>query len=261
MAKTSLLWLVQSNLSTGTTKMNSYWYTITYREIWEDPDQDWREDELIHFKRDILNETLDRYDLENLVKDISQDFTENHDGWESTWPVHFEIFRELEDERKNIIGERESVGVFTVDLERSTEFEITPFDKEREPKRLAQLDSRERWAIDLIDNFEFTRVSDGEDIEVWWCRNPNDFNCSFYLTETPAGISIVGDIRDHFSSYPRYGIEFFSRQKPCKSGYGYMREKLLGLNRDDPDKDYFPLMMLHYACKRIVEIRKEIENV
>lgn len=54
------------------------------------------------------------YELETLADDAAEDLFDNHDGWESHWPLKLELF---------IDGE--SVGVFEVELEHVPHFSST----------------------------------------------------------------------------------------------------------------------------------------
>lgn len=58
-----------------------------------------------------IDELTSEWELECLSQDAALDYFDNHDGWESEWPLDIELF---------IDGE--SVGVFAVEMEHVPRF-------------------------------------------------------------------------------------------------------------------------------------------
>lgn len=53
-----------------------------------------------------IDESTDEWYLESLAQDAALDYFENHDGWESSWPMDIELF-----------ADGKSVGIFAVEME------------------------------------------------------------------------------------------------------------------------------------------------
>lgn len=58
-----------------------------------------------------IDESTDEWYLESLAQDAALDYFENHDGWESSWPMDIELF-----------ADGKSVGIFAVEMEQVPRF-------------------------------------------------------------------------------------------------------------------------------------------
>ncbi|CAH3957884.1 hypothetical protein AAHD50_00895 [Enterobacter hormaechei] len=58
-----------------------------------------------------IDELTSEWEFESLAQDAALDYFDNHDGWESDWPLDIELF---------IDGE--SIGVFAVEMEHVPRF-------------------------------------------------------------------------------------------------------------------------------------------
>lgn len=59
----------------------------------------------------IIDEGTADWYLESLAQDAGLDYFENHDGWESSWPMEIELF-----------VDEKSVGTFLVEMEQVPRF-------------------------------------------------------------------------------------------------------------------------------------------
>ncbi|ELT3494778.1 hypothetical protein R8002_003579 [Citrobacter freundii] len=59
----------------------------------------------------VVDEHADDFEYELIVQDAAEDYWENHDGWESHWPLNIELF-----------VDGVSVGVFEVVMEMEPTF-------------------------------------------------------------------------------------------------------------------------------------------
>jgi len=53
-----------------------------------------------------VDEDADDWEYEQIAQDAAEDYWDNHDGWESHWPLNIELFIDAK-----------SVGVFEVEME------------------------------------------------------------------------------------------------------------------------------------------------
>lgn len=227
------------------------------------PEEDWR-DILYTIPNFRASWNEEFADTKYAAEQAGENYFHEHDGWEDRWPLIIRLYGTKNDE---VV---EDLGAWELDLHycdcgecNSVDISARKVDPEKEESKAAKerefaRKNAEEWA----EKFEYTRVAEGEEVEVWRCGLPNSANMSFFLTDTPWGISMVGDYIPRFTSHFRYGISFFATVKPQDNCRGYMEEKIrTGIDPKNPTESYGPLWMLHYVCKKIVEKRKELDNV
>ncbi len=207
---------------------------------------------------------LDPWDAEELGKEIAEDYMRNHDGWEDTWPVNFEIYgpfckeeaEDLESLREEPKSSLTRIRVKALPGFDEASFQVEKFDESAYEKKTKRLEALRVSAQENANKYEIKCLVDSDEIEAWSFAQPDTWHLRFHLIVSKLGFVFMGDPKKKYIGERGYGVNWLAGVTPQRNGRGYMEEKIrLGLSDEDHEDDYFCLFLLHFAAKRIMEIK------